>query len=147
MSTPPEKQKVLYNGKIIAVDKDFSIAQAVSIYKGRFLVVGSNEQVKASVSPDAEMIDLKGRTVVPGFVDSHNHMLLTALEKLKVSVANARSIEDLLAIIGNACKTVGAGKWVETTQIGFEPIQLKEKRLKRMMCYSILAQLTNLAYQ
>lgn len=128
MSTQLGKHKILYNGKIITVDKDFSIAQAVSIRDGKFLIIGSNEEVRASASPDTEMVDLKGKTVVPGFVDSHNHMLWTALEKPKVSVASARSIADLLAIIGDACKAAGPGEWIETSQVGFEPVQLKENR-------------------
>jgi len=128
MNTQVMKHKVLYNGKIITVDKDFSIAQAVSIQDGKFIIVGSNEEVKASAGPDAETIDLQGKTVVPGFIDSHNHMLWTALEKQKVSVASARSIDELLAIIADACKAAGHGNWVETSQVGFEPKQLKENR-------------------
>lgn len=128
MSTQLRKHKILYNGKIITVDKDFTIAQAVSIRDSKFLTVGSNEEVKASASPATEMVDLRGKTVVPGFLDSHNHMLWTALEKPKVSVTSARSIADLLAIIGDACKAAGPGKWVETSQMGFEPVQLKENR-------------------
>ena len=122
------KDKVLYNGKIITADKDFSISQAVSVRNDKFLAVGSNSDAKASVGADAEMIDLKGKTVIPGVVDSHNHMLGLALEKRKVSVAGARSIADLLAIIGDACKAAGPNKWVETSRVGFEVEQLKEGR-------------------
>ncbi len=128
MSEKADKPNVLYNGKIITVDKNFTIVQAVSIQNGKFLAVGSDEEVKASAGQDAEMIDLKGKTVIPGYIDSHNHMLVMGLEKQKVSLASARSIADVLRIIGDACKAAGPGKWVETTQLGFEPQQLKEGR-------------------
>ncbi len=123
-----EKQRVLYNGKIVTVDKDFRITQAVSIRDGKFVMAGTNEDVKASVATGAEMIDLQGKTVVPGFIDSHNHMLWTALEKPKVSLAGTTSIADVLDIISDVCKSVGPGNWVETSQMGFEPKQLKENR-------------------
>lgn len=97
MHTQIGKDKVLYNGNVITIDKDFGVVQAVCVRNGRFLVVGSNEEVRASASPDAEMIDLRGKSVVPGFVDSHNHIMMTQLERAKVSVVSAKSIGDLLA--------------------------------------------------
>ncbi len=128
MITQSGKEKILYNGKIITVDREFNIAEAVSIRDGRFLAVGPNQVVKASVRPDAEMIDLARRTVIPGLIDSHVHMLWTALERGKLSVAGARTIDDLLDIIGDACKATGPGEWIETSQVGFEPAQLREGR-------------------
>jgi len=128
MRTQFGKDKVLYNGKIITADTDFRISQAVSVRNGKFLVVGSNREVEESVGPDTEKIDLKGKTVIPGLIDSHNHMLVTSQEKRKLSVASAGSIADLLAIIGDACKLASPGNWVETSQVGFEPAQLKEER-------------------
>jgi len=72
-----KKSIVFLNGKVITADENFKIAQAVLVKDGRFFAVGSNEEIRASAGLGAEMIDLRGKTVLPGFVDSHNHILLT----------------------------------------------------------------------
>jgi hypothetical protein len=64
---------VLYNGKVLTVDRDdmnFSEQQAVAIRDGKFLAVGSSERILAMAGPGTRKIDLQGKTVVPGFVNS-----------------------------------------------------------------------------
>jgi len=120
---------ILYNGKIVTVDNDFTIAEAVSIQDGKFQAVGSREMVMAHGGPGTNMIDLNGKAAIPGVIDSHNHMLLTGLEKQKVSLAGATSIADVLDIIRDACKAAGPGEWIVTMRAGFAPSQLKENRV------------------
>jgi predicted amidohydrolase YtcJ len=125
---PAEANTILYNGKIITVDKDFTIAEAVSIRDGKFHAVGSSDKVMAHARPGTKMVDLNWKTVIPGIIDSHNHMLLTGLEKQKVSLADASSIADVLDIIRDACKAAEPGEWVVTMRAGFAPSQIKENR-------------------
>ena len=66
-------QTIYHNGKIVTVDDKFSIVEAVAIRDGRFLKVGTNQAVLALKGPATEVIDLKGRSVVPGFIDPHGH--------------------------------------------------------------------------
>src|SRR5262245_4118482 len=61
---------VLYNGKILTVDPQFTIAEAVAARDGRVLTVGSNADVKRLIGPTTRAIDLQGKSVVPGFIDS-----------------------------------------------------------------------------
>ena len=65
---------VLLNGTILTVDKAFSRAKAVAMSGGRFVAVGKNAEVKKLIGPDTRVLDLAGRTVVPGFIDTHGHM-------------------------------------------------------------------------
>ncbi len=65
---------ILHNGKILTVDSNFSVAQAVAITGNKISAVGANDQVLATASPNTQKIDLKGRTVTPGLVDTHRHM-------------------------------------------------------------------------
>ena len=83
----------------------------------------------AYAGPGTKMIDLSGKTAIPGIIDSHNHMLLTGLEKQKVSLAGATSIADVLDIIRDACKAVAPVEWVITMRAGFAPSQLRENRV------------------
>ena len=65
---------VLYNGKIVTVDEDFSIAQAVAIRDGRFVAVGSDSEILSLAGSNTRQVDLEGNTVLPGFNDSHLHL-------------------------------------------------------------------------
>ena len=65
--------KVMFNGKIVTVDKDFSVVEAVAIKDGKFVAVGSNAEIRALIGPNTEQIDLEGKTVLPGFIDPHVH--------------------------------------------------------------------------
>ena len=65
---------VLHNGKIVTVDEDFSIAQAVAIRDGRFVAVGSDSEILSLAGSNTRQVDLEGNTVLPGFNDSHLHL-------------------------------------------------------------------------
>src|SRR5579862_9014893 len=64
---------VLHNGKILTVDKDFSIAQAVAVTGNTITAVGNDADVMKLAGPSTTVIDLKGRSVVPGLMDTHFH--------------------------------------------------------------------------
>ncbi len=74
---PPEilayPNLIAYNGKVLTVDEDFSTAQAFAVRDGKFLAVGTNQRIQAMAGPETRLIDLKGRSAVPGFIDTHNH--------------------------------------------------------------------------
>ena len=96
---------VLYNGKIVTVDEDFSIAQAVAIKSGRFVAVGSDSEILALAGADTERVDLEGKTVLPGFNDSHLHLSWPvgeppdpAIQKL----GKAQSIVEIVELVREA---------------------------------------------
>src|SRR5690606_19794983 len=70
----PQPDVAYVNGKIITADERFSIAQAVAIKDGTFVAVGSDERIRQLLAPQTRVIDLQGRTVVPGLMDAHTHM-------------------------------------------------------------------------
>ena len=72
---PPEvlhyADTVLYNGKILTADQNFTVVKAVAVRDGRFLAVGENERILALAGPNTRRIDLNGKTVTPGIMDLH----------------------------------------------------------------------------
>jgi len=64
---------IAYNGKVLTVDDAFSTAQALAVRDGKFLAVGTNQRIRAMAGPNTRQIDLQGKSVVPGFIDTHNH--------------------------------------------------------------------------
>ena len=67
--------QVYINGKIVTVDDYFSIHEAVAVLGERFLATGSSEDMQALADDDTVVTDLGGRTVIPGLIDNHNHVI------------------------------------------------------------------------
>src|SRR5262245_39597627 len=78
---------ILHNGKIVTVDDSFTVAEAIAISGGRISAVGRNQDVLALRRPNTRVIDLAGRTVLPGFFDTHVHLMDYALYHSAYEVA------------------------------------------------------------
>src|SRR4051812_10053083 len=70
---PEAPELILHSGKIVTVDKSFSIAQAIAIRGGRVLATGSDHNTPALKPAATKLVDLQGKTVIPGLIDSHVH--------------------------------------------------------------------------
>lgn len=94
-----ENVKVFVNGNIITCDEYNNTAQAMAIYDGRFIAVGTNEEITSLVNSKENTFDLNDSTVIPGLIDSHVHMTQTGLNKLGVTLSTAESVQDMLKAI------------------------------------------------
>src|SRR5262252_6225826 len=65
---------IFINGKVVTVDAPFSIQQAFAIQADKFVAVGTNERVRALAGRSTRVVDLRGRTVIPGLADNHDHL-------------------------------------------------------------------------
>lgn len=104
---------ILTNGKIVTVDDQFTIAQALAIRGERVLATGSDKAMKKLAGPATKVIDLKGRTVIPGLIDNHVHMMRASefwdREIRLDGVATHRQALELIAKKASASKP---GEWV-----------------------------------
>jgi predicted amidohydrolase YtcJ len=91
---PPEllayPNLVLINGKVLTVDSQFSIAEAVAIRDGRILAVGTNDQIKRLAGPATRVVDVGGRSVVPGFIDSDGDNAFAGGDLYKDTMVNGK---------------------------------------------------------
>jgi predicted amidohydrolase YtcJ len=87
---PVAADLVLVHGKIWTVNKARPEAEALACWRGRVLAVGADKDVRPLVGPGTRVIDLKGRRVVPGFYDSHVHLLGSGLRLAEVALKDAR---------------------------------------------------------
>jgi hypothetical protein len=86
---------VLTNGKIITVDRAFTIADSVAIVGDRIVAVGPREAMAPVTAPATRVVDLKGKTVVPGLVDGHAHMDREGLKSIFPALGKVGSIRDI----------------------------------------------------
>ena len=115
----------LYNGKIHTMDAKDTVVSQVAVKDGRFTRVGGLAKLK----PGPCVMDLKGRTVVPGLIDNHNHFILLGERPgHDTRLEEAYSVADVQAAIKARAKTVPAGGWI-TAMGGWAPLQLAEKRM------------------
>jgi predicted amidohydrolase YtcJ len=106
---------IFYGGKVVTVDSTFSIQQAFAVKGDQFVQVGSDTQIRALAGPNTRQIYLRGRTVVPGFADNHDHVYAIAMLHRGVDVSGVTSLSDMLSRIRQALPTVKPGKAVFTT--------------------------------
>ncbi|MDB5320251.1 MAG: nfdA 3 [Phycisphaerales bacterium] len=107
---------ILHNGRIVTVDIAFSIVQAVAVREGRIVVVGSNDAALALKGAGTEVIDLKGRTMIPGLIDSHVHPA-AAMTEFDHALPEMESVEDILDYVKKRAAVVGEGKWIAVRQV------------------------------
>jgi predicted amidohydrolase YtcJ len=103
---------VYYNGRILTVDSEFSIARAVAVGGDRFLAVGDNDLVLKLAGPGTEKIDLGGKTVIPGLVEAFAHPDKASLSELEGSFPNPRTLEQLLCWIRAQADSKTSGEWI-----------------------------------
>jgi predicted amidohydrolase YtcJ len=119
---------ILVNGKILTVDRQFSTREAVAIRDGKITAVGSNSEVRKQAGPKTRVIDLQGRTVIPGFIDSHIHAIRAGQTfTTEVNWVGAASIAEAMSRIHEASLAKKPGSWLIVAG-GWHAEQFKEKR-------------------
>ncbi|MFB7640412.1 amidohydrolase [Peribacillus butanolivorans] len=119
---------VFINGEVITVDQKNKVVEAVAVKGNRISAVGSNREVKDFIGEETKVIDLQGKTLLPGFIDSHIHLILYGVNQLAVSCKDEhiKSIEDLLNDLKEKASTIPKGEWIRAW--GFNETVVKEKR-------------------
>jgi hypothetical protein len=119
---------ILVNGKILTVDAQFSTREAIAIRDGKITLVGGNADVRKQAGPQTRVIDLQGRAVIPGLIDSHIHAIRAGQTfTTEVNWVGANSITEAMARIHAASVAKKPGSWLIVAG-GWNVDQFKEKR-------------------
>src|SRR5262245_39969991 len=121
---PPDL--ILHHGKIAIVDRAFSIRQAIAIRGERIGAVGTNDEILASKDDTTKLIDLGGKLVLPGLIDSHTHPTGAAMHEFDHPVPDMETVADVLAYIKSRAAALPEGNWINVSQIFIT--RLKEQR-------------------
>jgi predicted amidohydrolase YtcJ len=118
---------VLRHGVVLTLDASDSVAEALAIRNGHVIAVGTDNSVNHLVGPKTKVFDLAGRTVTPGLIDTHAHLLSSGVdETLKVDLTQTASLGELTAKVKARVDTTPPGAWVEG--FGWNEGILKEHR-------------------
>jgi predicted amidohydrolase YtcJ len=112
---------VLTNGKIITVDRAFTIADSIAIAGDRIVAVGPHAAMAAVTAPATHTVDLQGKTVIPGLIDGHAHMDREGLKNVFPPLGPVRSIRDIQDRITELARGRAPGEWIVTMPIGDPP--------------------------
>lgn len=117
---------VLVDGQVLTLDAADTVAQAVAITKGVIVAVGTNAEVRSRIGPSTRVIDLGGRSVTPGLIDSHVHFNMPSGESVNLGDEDVRSMKDVLDRVAAQVKNARPGEWIRG--IGWDEGKLAERR-------------------
>ncbi|MFP3459986.1 amidohydrolase [Arthrobacter globiformis] len=122
------QELLIQNAIVRTVDDRDSVHSAILLRGGRIVALGTDAELQALSSRRAEIFDAGRRTVVPGFIDAHNHLSVAAFDPIAVDCSTPRlaTLDEVLAAIESHCKELPGGQWVRG--IGFHASQIREQR-------------------
>jgi len=119
---------ILYNAKIYTVDPDQPWAEAVACHNGRFLAIGPTAEITALAGDETEMIDARGKLVLPGFTDSHVHFRSHAIYRQWVNLFGINDFDEAMDLIKTAVSKAKPGEWVQGSGWGASKWHTKPHR-------------------
>ncbi|MEE8566637.1 MAG: amidohydrolase family protein, partial [Candidatus Bipolaricaulota bacterium] len=107
-----EADLVVFNGNIITMDPQKPLATAIAVKSYKILAVGNDEDAMALIPSAKRVIDLAGKTVVPGFVDAHTHLTISGIKSTHVQLDKVRSIKGVQKELKKALSRYSKDQWV-----------------------------------
>jgi predicted amidohydrolase YtcJ len=109
---PSPADLVLRGGKVVTVDEEFSIHEAVAVRRDKIVFVGSNKDVEKYVLPSTMLIDLKGQLVLPGLIDAHAHLHSLGEELTYLNVTGTKNYQEIIDKVAAKVKASEPGEWI-----------------------------------
>jgi predicted amidohydrolase YtcJ len=117
LASAQQADLILHHGKIVTVNAQFHIVDSIAIAGDRILAAGSREEVAKLAGPKIRQIDLHGKTVLPGLIDTHSHALDASLYEFDHPVPEMETIADVLRYIHERAAVAKEGDWIVLTQV------------------------------
>ena len=112
-----QPETIFFNGKIVTVDETFSIAEAIAVRGDRIQDVGPTARIRQLAGPKTILVDLKGRTVIPGLCDSHVHAPAASLYEFDHPIPEMDTVADVLKYVAARAELLPDGDWIVVRQV------------------------------
>lgn len=109
---PEPADMVLLNGKIVTVDDDNPQAEAVAIKDDIIVAVGSSSEIRLYVDQKTNVIDLRGKLAIPGFIEGHAHFMSLGYALMRPDLSTARNWDEIVGMIAEAATEARPGEWI-----------------------------------
>ncbi len=126
LSLGAESDLILHHGRIVTVDAKFSIQQAIAVEGNRIVAVGSDEDILKTRGAKTTVVDLGGKMVLPGLIDSHMHPTEAAMIEFDHPIPDMQLVGDVLDYVKARAAALGEGKWIAVRQVFIT--RLREQR-------------------
>ncbi len=103
---------VLRNGKIVTLDPGQPEAQALAIKGDKIVAVGTDAEMKSRIGASTRIVDLQGRLAIPGFIESHGHLMGIGAAKMQLDLTGAKSWDEIVAMVRSAASKARPGEWI-----------------------------------
>ena len=103
---------ILHNGVVISVDSENRQYEAIALRQGKIQALGSTTALKTRIGPETSVIDLKGRTVIPGFIEGHGHFLSLGRAQQILDLTQAQSFSEIVRQVATAADSAEPGAWI-----------------------------------
>ncbi len=111
--TPSERADlVIYGGTIYTVDKANSTVECVAVRDGRVIFAGDRKAGEKYIGDQTKVLDLQGKTMTPGFIEGHGHIMGIGYNKMRLNLATAKSFDDIVEQVRAAVAKAGPGEWI-----------------------------------
>ena len=122
----PPPSHIFHTGKIVTVDPQFRTVEAMAIRGRRITATGTNADILKLAGSDTQQVNLGGRTVLPGLIDSHVHAPSASMYEFEQPVPDMENIGDVLAYFRERARTTDPGRWITLSQVFIT--RLREQR-------------------
>lgn len=103
---------IYYDARVYTVDTEFSMAQAIAVRDGRIQHVGSSQDILKLAGPETTVVDLDGKTVVPGLIDAHGHLLGLGQSLQTLNLVGTESFDAIVTMVSDSVSTASKGEWI-----------------------------------
>ena len=108
---------ILHCGRVVTVDDQFTIADAIAIRGDRIVAIGADSDIMKLADPNTQLVPLNGRMVLPGLIDSHVHATGAAVYEFDHPIPELQTIDDVLKYIQQRTQVVKEGDWIVLNQV------------------------------
>lgn len=103
---------VLFNGKIVTVDKSDTEVQAIAVKDDKIVALGTDAEIKARIGPETKSIDLEGKLAIPGFMEGHGHFMGIGNAQMILDLTKPKNFDEIVAMVAEAVKKAKPGEWI-----------------------------------